>query len=247
MDRAIILGAGQGSRMEDYTNHLPKPFVEVGHNSILEWQLQSLEPVLDDVLLVLGYGFNDVQSPEEFVRNKITIPEKINLRIFVLDDWQKFENGGSCYYALQSEFVTEDENLLLICGDVLFKPDILGRFRKYLEESGENMLNYVFAIEGEQDEMTAVRWNDDGYITDYGAIEGHQEAGLFFLNSAHTSTAIEILSENMTNWFPIIFPKLKSKPFLIDPEKHAEINTPRHLREAEKTIVSNLISEISTT
>lgn len=245
MNKAIILGAGQGSRLGKYTNNLPKPFVDVGQNKILEWQLNGLAPICDEVLLVLGYGFEDIENPNTFVNSQVSIPKSVDLATLVLDDWHEYENGGSCYRALQSDFVSNDDNVLLVCGDVIFSHQIVSNFNKNIEDEKEVNSSYVFTIEGIQDEMTAVRWSEGGYITDYGAIKGHQEAGIFFLNSNHILTASEILSQNQTDWFPIIFPKVKSKPFLIDSEKHAEINTPDHLDEAEDTVVDELTTESS--
>jgi len=240
--QTVILGAGQGSRMGDYTSQLPKPFVTVNERAILEWQLQGLKPLSDSVLLVLGYGFDNVKSPDTFVHNRVSVPESIELETLVLDDWNEFENAGSCYHALQSEFVDPAEDIFILCGDVIFDSQITSRFNKQLEEKTE--CSYVFTIEGIQKEMTAVRWNNNEYITDYGAIEGHQEAGMFFLNSEHLSNSVDILKSNLDSWFPIIFPRIKSKPFFIKSQRHAEINTPNHLYNAESKI-NNWIKPIN--
>ena len=232
--RGIIFGAGRGSRLGEYTEDLSKSFVEIGDRFILEWQLESLSRVCDEILLVVGYGFKDIDSPEDFVHDTVEVPEGIELSVLYLGNWDEFENAGTCYHALTSEWVSGDRDLLLVCGDVIFSPNVLTRFTQYINKQ-EN-LSYVFAIEGLQSKMTAVQWDDDGYIDAYGAIEGHQEAGVFFLDSTQITKATEILEQNINDWFPIIFPEIKTKPFIIDENEQVEINTPEHLQEAKHTI-----------
>jgi hypothetical protein len=82
--------------------------------------------------------------------------------------------------------------------------------------------------------MTAVRWDENGFINEYGAIEGHQEIGLFVLNSDHVTEAKEILQNNPTDWFPVVFQEVPSKPIAVDSQQRHEINTPEHLREARR-------------
>lgn len=234
--KAIILGAGSGSRMGDHTADLPKLFLDVAGKTILEWQLEGLAATCDDVLLVLGYGFETDDDPRDSVEELITVPESIDLEVLVCRDWESFENGGTCYRALRSEFVAGEEDLLLVCGDVVFAGDVVARFASDIESDLDRSVSHVFTIEGWQDQRTAVRWDDSGRITEYGAIDGHQEAGVFHLNADHIEEAVRILEANQSEWFPVVFPSVESEPYFVDADEHVEINTPEHLAAAREKV-----------
>lgn len=54
--KAIILAAGRGLRMADFTCDKPKCLVELGGRSLLDWQLAALrEAGIRDIVLVRGY------------------------------------------------------------------------------------------------------------------------------------------------------------------------------------------------
>lgn len=224
--------------MGDHTADLPKLFIEVGDRTVVEWQLEGLAPVCEEVLLVLGHGFETDETPRETVAELVSVPDAIDLEVHVCRDWEAFENGGTCYRALRSEFADgeEEEDLLLVCGDVVFASDVVTRFAADLDSDLDQSVSHVFTIEGWQDQRTAVRWDDSGRITDYGAIDGHQEAGLFHLHADHVEEAVSILADNQSEWFPVVFPAVESKPYFVDAEDHVEINTPEHLAAAREKV-----------
>ena len=56
VDRAIIIAAGMGSRLEHFTDEKPKCMVEIDGRSILSYQLEALRSVgIDDIHIVRGY------------------------------------------------------------------------------------------------------------------------------------------------------------------------------------------------
>ena len=53
--RAILLAAGQGSRLRNSTNNLPKCLIKIGGASILEHQINALRGHhITDISLVIG-------------------------------------------------------------------------------------------------------------------------------------------------------------------------------------------------
>lgn len=52
---AVILCAGKGSRLSPITNEIPKVLVEVRGKSLLDYKFESLEGLVDEVVLVVGY------------------------------------------------------------------------------------------------------------------------------------------------------------------------------------------------
>ncbi len=56
VDRAIIIAAGMGSRLEHFTDEKPKCMVEIDGRSILSYQLEALDRAgVDDIHIVRGY------------------------------------------------------------------------------------------------------------------------------------------------------------------------------------------------
>jgi len=226
---AIVLAAGEGSRMGDRTAELPKLFLEVGGRPLYEHQLSRLAPHCDRITVVLGYGFDDDTAPES-VFDTSEIAADTDVEFMVIDEWATTENSYTAHSALDR---IDDEDVLLVCGDVVFTQSVIDDLvQTYESDLRNDGFSGVGVVKGIQDEMTAVRWNDEGLITDYGAIEGHQEVGLFVLNAAHRDRAMEILDGEENDWFPIVFENVPSKPIRVDESERHEINTPAHLRAA---------------
>jgi choline kinase len=228
--KAIVLAAGEGSRMGARTRDLPKLFLDVGGRTIYDRQMRVLAAFCDEAMVVLGHGFEDVDEREAAAF--LETNHDIAVEPLLVRDWMDIENATSCLRALEA--VDTDEDLLLVCGDVVFDDAVLERLLDGFErECKPNGYSAVGALDGVQDEMTAVRWDETGIITEYGAISGHQEIGLFVLNSTHIDRARTTLRHHEQEWFPVVFPRVPSKRVLLPADQRHEINTPEHLREAE--------------
>lgn len=237
--RPVVLAAGRGSRLGKYTEEIPKLFVEVDEKTILDWQLAALSPLAEDglvddvITLVLGHGFEDIdpQNPRSIPKLREFLPadSSFTFDVVTLPEWENVENATSARRGIENL----DDDALLLCGDVILAKEALRRIVETFEnEHSEAGTSTVSAIEGIQDEMTAVRWDEEGTILDYGAIEGHQEAGVFVLNDRHFERARRIWNENGNDWFPIVFSEVPSKVVTIDGRNHYEINNEQHLRQA---------------
>lgn len=227
---AIILAAGEGSRMGSLTEDLPKLFLDVDGRTIYEHQLDRLAPHCDRITVVLGHGFDDGTAPES-VFDVDGLDMDVEVEFLVVEEWATTENGYTALSALENA----DDDVLLVCGDVIFTQSVIdGIVHTYERDLRADGLCGVGVIEGVQDEMTAVRWDAEEIITDYGAIEGHQEIGVFVLNAAHLDRARGVLSSNHDDWFPVIFENVPSKPIRVDETERHEINTPAHLRAARE-------------
>ena len=61
--RAIILGAGRGSRLRALTDEQPKPYAPIGGRRILDWLLAALRDAgVDDIVFVGGYRIEQVRG-----------------------------------------------------------------------------------------------------------------------------------------------------------------------------------------
>lgn len=227
---AVILAAGEGSRMGELTNDQPKLLLDVAGKTILEWQLDAIEPFCDEVTVVVGHGFESgVQEQIRSLAEGYDVP----LRIVRFDDWAEYENAATCYHGLEG--ISDD--VLLLCGDVVFSREVLSQIVDEYETRLEpESYSAVAAVEGLQDEMTGILWDDEGTVVDYGAIESHREIGVFILHRSRIEEAREILSENFSEWFPIIFPRVPTKFISVPESEQFEMNRPADLEVARRQL-----------
>lgn len=62
--KAIILAAGQGTRLRPLTDKIPKCMVSVNGKPMLEWQIEVLnECGIDDIIVVTGYRDDKITDP----------------------------------------------------------------------------------------------------------------------------------------------------------------------------------------
>lgn len=118
-ERALILGAGQGSRLLPLTQDLPKCLLDLGGRSMLEWQLRALaETGIREAVIVTGFRDHMVAEALE----RIT-PPGISVRMLFNPFYKIADNLASCWMA-RGEF---DRPCLVLNGDTLFEPEIARR------------------------------------------------------------------------------------------------------------------------
>ena len=115
IEDAIVLSAGQGSRLLPVTATIPKCLIAVGGKTLLERQLAALaEAGLKRVLVVTGYRHEQI---DEAVRR----PQPLEVETRFNPFWAVASSIGSVWMArdrLQRPFC-------LLNGDTLFDPQIL--------------------------------------------------------------------------------------------------------------------------
>ena len=113
--KAIILSAGQGRRLLPLTAENPKCLLQIGGQSLLEWQLQELTKAgIDQVSIVVGFGAEKVES----------LLHQKGLNTWVSTIYNPFyavaDNLGSCWVARSA--MTEE--FMVLNGDTLFEAAI---------------------------------------------------------------------------------------------------------------------------
>ncbi|MGA9433847.1 MAG: phosphocholine cytidylyltransferase family protein [Roseobacter sp.] len=114
--KAVILSAGQGSRLLPLTQNQPKCLLPVNGRSILEWQLSALAANgVNDVTVITGFHAEEVD-------NLITSMDFGDQKVRALYNpfYAVADNAGSCYVA--REVMTGE--FMVINGDTLFEPEL---------------------------------------------------------------------------------------------------------------------------
>ena len=108
--RAIIIGAGRGSRLMPTTADTPKCFAEVRAKRILDWAVDAFrENGIDEIAFIGGYRIEQVRQdyPKFIFRHNV--------------DWQNNNILASLFYAED----LMDEPFICCYSDILFSPDII--------------------------------------------------------------------------------------------------------------------------
>lgn len=117
--RAIILSAGQGSRLLPLTADRPKCLVPLARRSFIEWQVRQLEAGgVTDIVVVTGFRAELVEA--ELAR--LAHPG-LTLRTIFNPFFGVSDNLGSCWLA-RAEM---NQDFLVLNGDTLFESAVLQR------------------------------------------------------------------------------------------------------------------------
>jgi len=123
--KALILSAGQGSRLLPLTKDRPKCLVEIGGRPMLDWQVSTLlELGVEDISVVVGFRAEAVDDHlREIAQSGRTV------RTIYNPFYKVAENIGSCWLP-RGEFT---EDFMLLNGDVVFEPAVA---RKLIDHQG---------------------------------------------------------------------------------------------------------------
>ena len=214
---AVILAAGEGSRMGPRTEDVPKAFMDLGGRTLFERQRSVLAEYVDEVTVVLGYAAENVRE-DVGAANVIVIP-----------DWEEYDNAESLRRALGEI----EDDILVLNGDVVVTESVIEGLLRRFGRFGRTR-NAVACIPGHQEASTAIRVNDHDLVTDYGMIRGHRHAGLGIVHRGHVDAARAFLVDHRQDWYPVIYPAFETEMVPIDAGNHVEINRPSDVIAAQQ-------------
>lgn len=120
--KAVILSAGQGSRLLPLTAERPKCLLPLGRMSLIEWQVEVLARCgVDEIVAILGFRAAMVEA----VLARLERPG-LSIRTLFNPFFNVADNLGSCWLARHE--MTGD--FLLLNGDTLFEAAVLERLLK---------------------------------------------------------------------------------------------------------------------
>ncbi len=179
--RAVHLAAGQGTRLRPITNDRPKPLVELGGQSLLERNVDTLERVgVTDQLVVTGYRADQIRDLDfNTVHNEVYDGTEMVYSLFCAED--QFPN---------------QQDLLISYGDILYDESVVSQILScdapmcvVIDLDWQALWSGRF--EDPLEDAETLQVDDDGGITDigatpedYGEIEG-QYIGLIKIRDDH--------------------------------------------------------------
>ena len=156
-DLAVILAAGNGSRLRSVSGTLPKPLVRLGRTPLLEHIILGLQVSgIRKFVIVTGYGGEEIRS---WVKARRFLGAQIE---FVQNQDYKKSNGVSVLKT--RAFV--DKPFLLVMGDHVFEPETATELLSQAVESDETILavDYKLGSIFDMDDATKVACRGDRII-----------------------------------------------------------------------------------
>jgi choline kinase len=246
--KAVILAAGNATRMRPLCNDLPKCLLPVGGKPILQRIIENIVAAgIYEIGLVIGYKAGDIRSfvKEHFPFHRIR---------FVVNP--KYESTNNAFSLLMAhEFVLNKKNpaaapqdLLLLDADILFSPALLSFLLNQQSSS-----KIAVRVEGTHDEEEVrVKANRRGKILSIGKAIPLDETlgesiGIEAFSSAAARRLFEILEQRVrsgigrTEFYEASFQALIDEGIdltAIDVSRFpsVEIDTPEDLRAAEAMV-----------
>jgi choline kinase len=117
--KAVILSAGQGSRLLPLTEGRPKCLLPVGRRSLIEWQVWALAQVgVTEIAVVVGYHAEDVKA----LLSGIGGPN-LAIRTIFNPFYKLADNLASCWLARHEM----ERDFIILNGDTVVAPGIVER------------------------------------------------------------------------------------------------------------------------
>lgn len=205
---AVILAAGEGSRMGEQTEDVPKAFLEIEGRTLYDRQREAIDQLVDGVTVVLGY------------RHERVVDRLGSADAVIVDEWREYDNAES----LRRGIAGVEDDVLVLNGDVVVAGEAVESVVGSHERRGGQSV--VACLPGVQSEHTAIRVADDGRVVEYGRITGHRHAGLGVLDRSHLEAARRHLRHHRDAWYPTVYPEIDTRAVTIPAHSHVEINRP---------------------
>jgi len=108
--KAVLLAAGQGSRLRPLTESLPKPLITVGARTCLDIVIESLSAVADSIIVVTGYLGDKVNAHLD------RYPPQVPTQVVVNPNPEQ----GNLASLAAARFLIEGDSFILTNADHLF-------------------------------------------------------------------------------------------------------------------------------
>ncbi len=243
--KAVILAAGMGSRLGEFTRDKPKTLLQVRGKPLIFHILECLSAAgVEEVIIITGYE-------DEKIREMVKDGSEFGLKVRYVRN-PRYDSTNNIYSLSLAEQRVASEGFLIVNSDVFFHPEIL---RRLIEAEGGG-ITLMVDMEKElgEEEMKVVARG--GRITDIGKEIPPGEAdgeyiGLARVDPAFTSVFFSALNEVLLElgtgvFYEEAFRRLIEKDVGINYATTGgfpwiEIDTPNDLKTAEAEIAPEIV------
>jgi len=119
MKKAIILAAGQGSRLLPLTADQPKCLIEFAGKSLIAWQIEALVANgIEEIAVVTGFRDSKLDAALAQLPHRAS-----EIRSCFNPFYKVADNLGSCWIVREEM----DQDFIILNGDTLISPEIVAR------------------------------------------------------------------------------------------------------------------------
>ena len=225
--KAVILAAGEGTRMRPLTETTPKPLIDLNGKTIIERIIESLPDEITEVVLVVEYKKEKIK---DFLGNNF-----LNKKITFVNQGEKRGTFGALYST--KDIFQQGERFIVLNADDIHDKDELTEYLKYPRSFGvqkmvmpnyynvksENGLVVGFERQTEEQKQNGAMVATGVYVLDTN-IFNHNGIQVFGGEYGLPQTIMDQKSE-----FPI---------FTVETTKWIPINTFDDLEKAKKIYIS---------
>ncbi len=117
--KAVILAAGEGTRLRPFTNSEPKPMIPIANRPILEYAIEALvKNGVTDITMIVGYK-------KERIMSHFEDGKRWNADIGYIDQKKRVAQAGTAY-ALSMAKSGVKGDFLVLPGDNIISPSLIG-------------------------------------------------------------------------------------------------------------------------
>jgi CDP-L-myo-inositol myo-inositolphosphotransferase len=245
INKALIIAAGQGSRLHSITNGNPKPLIHLLGLSLIERVMLSVkEAGVCDFIIVIGYLGDKVKA-------KLGDGSKYGVKITFIENsqWQG-GNGISVLKAKELINKKSNEKFFLLMSDHIFEPKILQDLKKtHLEEDKcALVVDRAPKKHIDLDEATKVKIENEHIVNIGKNLEDSNgvDCGIFLLTPSIFDALEESKGkgdETLSGGIRILAKNGKVKTLDVQDHFWIDVDTEDDHLEAEKILVKKLISD----
>ncbi|MBU6310828.1 nucleotidyltransferase family protein [Patescibacteria group bacterium] len=153
--KAVILAAGEGTRMRPLTLETPKPLLEVLGKPLIAYTFAALPDSVTEVLVVVNYKEEQIRAflGDLYEGKRVTYITQKTL-----------DGTGGALWAAREHLMSEERFLVLMSDDIYRKEDV---------EHCAEVLNSMMLYRAQKGEKVGAVKVEDGYVT--GVVEGSAE------------------------------------------------------------------------
>jgi glucose-1-phosphate thymidylyltransferase len=151
--KCLILAAGYATRLYPLTENFPKPLLEVGGKTILDWLIEDIDSLglIDEYVVISNHKFANIFA--QWAKNK-------SQKIIVVDDGTSTNEtrlGAVCDIQYAVNQLKIDDDCLVIAGDNLLDFSLTDFVRYALGKNASAVMRYY--------EPTAAKLQKSGVLT----------------------------------------------------------------------------------